>query len=67
MPKPKKAIVPARRVKAEIPEIYVKISEGWRSSYAQAKIRVKNGKYLYLQWRDGERVHSFYLGQKRNS
>lgn len=67
MPKAKKTIVPPRRVKAEIPDIYVKTSDTWRGSYAQAKIRVKSGKYLYLQWRDGDRIRSFYLGQKRNS
>ena len=67
MPKSKKAIVKPRRAKAETPDIFVKTTEGSRSSYAQANIRIKSGKYLYLQWRDGDSIRSFYLGQKRNS
>lgn len=67
MPKEKRTIVKPRRVEPELPEIFVKVGNGWRSTYAKAAIRVKSGKYLYLQWRDGGRVLSFYLGRKRNA
>ena len=67
MAKAKKTIVTARRAEPELPEIFVKIDDGARSTYARAAIRVKSGKYLYLQWRDGGRVLSFYLGRKRNA
>lgn len=52
------------------PEIYVKLPNPrytWRTDYARAEIRVKSGKYQYLQWRDGETVRSLYLGTKRPS
>ena len=65
MKKSKTAIVKRRRVKADIPEIFVRVREGWRSSYARASIRIKAGRYLYLVWRDGGRIRNFYLGKKR--
>jgi len=34
----------------------------WRDHYARAHLRNRNG-YVYLTWRDGERVRSFYLGK----
>jgi hypothetical protein len=67
MGKTKKQAIPERRPKAEIPEIFVKTTNAMRTEYARAHIRVKGGKYLYLAWKDGDRVRNFYLGQKRNS
>jgi len=53
------------------PEIYVKITRkvNWwlPISYARAHIRIKSDGYQYLQWRDGNRVRSLYLGRKRKS
>lgn len=52
------------------PEIYVAITQGsrWRRTlYARAHIRVKAGGYQYLQWRDGEKIKTLYLGMKRES
>jgi len=63
----KKSAIAESRVK---PEIYVKTVDqryAWRTNYARAEIRVKSGKYQYLQWRDGETVRSLYLGTKRSS
>jgi hypothetical protein len=67
MQKPKKTIVRPRRPEPQIPEIYVKTSDGLRTSYAHAHIRVKSGLYNYLVWRDGDRILNFYLGKKKNS
>jgi hypothetical protein len=67
MTKPKSAIATPRRAKPEKPEIFVRVSEGWRSSYARASIRVKAGQYNYLVWRDGGRVRNLYLGKKKKS
>jgi hypothetical protein len=67
MKKPKLAIIKPRRAKPEKPEIFVRVSEGWRSSYARASIRVKAGQYNYLVWRDGNRIRNLYLGKKRKS
>ena len=67
MTRAKKAAIAESRPKAEIPEIFVKTTDAMRSEYARAHIRVKGGKYLYLAWKDGDRVRNFYLGQKRNS
>lgn len=61
------AIAKSRRAKTQVPEIFVRVSEGRFSSYAHASIRVKAGQYLYLVWRDGGRIRNFYLGRKRNS
>lgn len=46
------------------PEIYVRVVEGasWRHSYARAHLRNRKG-YVYLSWRDGERVRELYLGK----
>jgi hypothetical protein len=63
--KRKKTIVPASRAKAEKPDIRVWIRHGATKGFAKASIRIKAGVYNYLVWRDGERVHSFYLGKKR--
>lgn len=63
----KNSAIAGSRPKAEIPEIFVKTTNAMRSEYARAHIRVKGGKYLYLAWKDGDRVRNFYLGQKRNS
>ena len=53
------------RVKPECPEIFVKISESnYQPITARAHLRNKGG-YLYLSWRDRERVRTFYLGKAR--
>ena|SRR5271156_2671408 len=47
------------------PEIFVKCMDrdhSWRDSYARAHLRNRNG-YVYLNWRDGNKVRSFYLGK----
>ena len=67
MKKPKKTIKKTGRTKAEMPELFVRISKGLGTEFARANIRVKAGKYLYLAWRDGEHVRNFYLGKKRNA
>jgi len=67
MRKPKSTIATRRRVKAEVPEIFIRVREGSRSNYARASIRIKAGRYLYLVWRDGGRIRNFYLGKKRIS
>jgi hypothetical protein len=55
--------------KAKPPEIFVQIENHgyYRSQYARAHIRVKADEYQYLEWRDGGRVRSLYLGRKRKS
>jgi hypothetical protein len=55
--------IAARR--ASPPEIFVKSVDRehpWRDPYARAHLRNRNG-YVYLTWRDGQRVRSFYLGK----
>lgn len=57
------AIAKPRRVTP--PEIYVHWRDPerpWRSPYARAHLRNKKG-YVYLTWREGERVRTFYLGK----
>jgi len=49
------------------PAIYVRVSEkddGYysRAMYARAHLRNKRG-YVYLCWREGERVRNYYLGK----
>jgi hypothetical protein len=66
MRKTKNTIVNEGRPRAEIPEIFVKTTNAMRAEYARAHLRVKGGKYVYLAWKDGDRVRNFYLGQKRN-
>lgn len=55
-------IVP-RRVSPP-PAIYVRVEgKAWyRSTYARAHLRNRKG-YVYLCWRDGERVRELYLGK----
>lgn len=36
--------------------------EGYYQEWARAHLRYKGG-YVYLQWRDGGRVRSFYIGK----
>ena len=58
-----RAIAAARR--ASPPEIFVKCGDRehrFRDPYARAHLRNRNG-YVYLTWRDGQRVRSFYLGK----
>jgi hypothetical protein len=55
----------AARRRASPPEIFVKCVDRdapWRDPYARAHLRNRNG-YVYLTWRDGQRVRSFYLGK----
>src|SRR5574340_729038 len=55
--------IAARR--ASPPEIFVKCLDRerpWRDPYARAHLRNRNG-YVYLTWRDGEKVRGFYLGK----
>jgi len=58
--------IAARR--ASPPEIFVKCVDRahppWRDPYDRAHLRNRKG-YVYLTWRDGERVRSFYLGKRR--
>jgi hypothetical protein len=60
---------PIVRSRATAPEIYVKAHNiDWRiSDLKRAHIRVRAGEYQYLQWRDGDKVRSFYLGRKRKA
>jgi len=54
-----------RQSRARIPEIFVKEEQGsgFRPiGFARAHLRNRNG-YVYLTWRDGTRVRSFYLGK----
>lgn len=67
MRKSRKTAIVERKVKADPPEIFVKVTDGYRTDYARAGIRVKGGKYQYLQWRDGDRIRYFYLGAKKNA
>lgn len=55
----------AREVKS--PDLYVKLAERgyYTEKYAQARIRIRKGCYLYLVWRDGERTCEFYLGKRK--
>jgi hypothetical protein len=50
------------------PEIFVRIAgkNYWSGyTYAKAHLRVKSGGYQYLEWKDGARPRSLYLGKKR--
>lgn len=67
MKRSKKATVSTRRATSELPQIFVKIDNGWRTTYAKASIRIKSGQYQYLVWRDRGRIRNLYLGRKRNS
>lgn len=44
-------------VQAKKPRVYMS------THYAAAKLRNKGG-YVYLQWRDGDKVKSFYVGKR---
>jgi hypothetical protein len=63
-----------RRVKAKPlapPEIYVKTKRGthypWDlTKFSLAHLRIKAG-YLYLCWRDQNRVRTYYLGKAKKS
>lgn len=59
----KKSAIEESRVNPP-PEIYVRLveRESWRHSYARAHLRNRKG-YVYLSWRDGERVRELYLGK----
>lgn len=61
------AIAGARRPKAEAPEMYVKTrgSELF-PRYHRAHLRNRGG-YLYLGWREGARVRTWYLGKAAKS
>src|SRR5882762_4955874 len=56
---------PIGQRRAYPPEIFVKCvdrEKPWRDPYARAHLRNKHG-YVYLTWRDGQRVRTFYLGK----
>jgi hypothetical protein len=64
--KPRKAIAKSKPK----PEIFVRVPGRYNWSgmlYAKAHIRVKSGEYQYLEWRDGDRPRSIYLGKKRKT
>jgi hypothetical protein len=53
---------------AKAPEIFVRLasSHSWKDhDFARAHLRNRGG-YLYLVWREGKHVRSFYLGKRRN-
>jgi hypothetical protein len=51
------------RVKLPEPRIFIALKRGPAGEqYAQAHLRNKRG-YVYLTWRDGDRVRTFYLGK----
>lgn len=61
------AIAKPRRATLEPPEIFVRTKGTWSEQYARARLNVKDGKYVYLRWRDGENIRNFYLGQRKQS
>lgn len=55
----------ARRGRVEAPKIFVAVGRNEDGpKYSQAHLRNRGG-YLYLSWRDGDRVREFYLGKGR--
>ena len=59
---PPDAIVKSR---SKPPEIYVRYEDErrpWRDKYKRAHLRNKAG-YVYLCWREGSKVRTFYLGK----
>lgn len=61
-----------RKKRKAMPEIFVKINnpttKPWsfrEFQYASAHIRVKAGRYIYLEWREGASIRSLYLGTRR--
>ena len=54
-----------KKCAVEPPEIGVKVQDrSWNGHrYAPAKIRIRNGCYRYLVWRDGLVKREFYLGK----
>lgn len=61
-----RTIVKRGRAKAKMPLIYVNIGHPTVPQFALAKIRIKAGGYQYLQWREGVRIRSYYLGRKQS-
>jgi hypothetical protein len=56
---------PARRVKLPPPKIFVRVTnDNLYPVFRPAHLRNKRG-YLYLSWRDGERVRTHYLGKAK--
>jgi hypothetical protein len=65
----KKVRAIAKSGRANVPDIYVKCIDpvhSWRDPYARAHLRNKRG-YVYLSWRDGGTVRTFYLGKAPRS
>jgi hypothetical protein len=55
------------RTKQPPPRIFVRTCEiPWQLAYARAHLRNKRG-YLYLSWRDGKKIRTYYLGKAPNS
>lgn len=60
-----KTAIAKRRPRPLAPEIYVKLPlDAAGKLYSRAHLRNKRG-YLYLSWRDGEKVRTLYLGKRR--
>ena len=56
-----------RRSKPAPPAIFIESSvNGYRHHMSRAHLRNKRG-YVYLCWREGNRVHNFYLGKAPRS
>jgi len=61
--KPPRAIAKDRRTKRLRPRIYVLVgTQSIYPRYALAHLRNKRG-YIYLSWRDGKKIRTFYLGK----
>jgi hypothetical protein len=61
------AIRQGRRPKRQAPEIYVRIEQPFDfAHFAKAHLRNKRG-YVYLCWRKGRKILTFYLGKQPRS
>jgi hypothetical protein len=61
------AIADDPRSKREVPEIYVRIEQRFNfAHFAKAHLRNKRG-YVYLCWRKGRKILTFYLGKQPRS
>jgi len=59
----RRTAIARRRTKLSVPQIFVATKPGpYGPRYAHAHLRNRRG-YVYLTWRDGDRVRTFYLGK----
>ena|SRR5579859_893258 len=61
----KRPLAIAKRSRAIPPEIFVRVPQAsdWHPyAYARAHLRNRKG-YVYLTWREGQRIRTFYLGK----